>query len=92
MLMMNLEARPVIFEDIGRQVLGTGGRISPNELCRLIEEVTNEDIIRISHKMLKSKPCLSAVGSLKDLPNLSEIETALRGDGRLTSRFRFFNR
>ena len=29
MLLMNLEARPVIFEDIGRQVLATGERKRP---------------------------------------------------------------
>lgn len=29
MLLMNLEARPVVFEDIGRQVLATGERKRP---------------------------------------------------------------
>lgn len=29
MLLMNLEARPVVFEDIGRQVLATGMRKRP---------------------------------------------------------------
>lgn len=29
MLLMNLESRPVIFEDIGRQVLATGHRKRP---------------------------------------------------------------
>ena len=37
MLLMNLESRPVIFEDIGRQVLATGERKSPehyiDEIC-----------------------------------------------------------
>ncbi|TKC51718.1 hypothetical protein EI555_013292 [Monodon monoceros] len=36
MLMMNLEARPVIFEDVGRQVLATRSRKLPHELCALI--------------------------------------------------------
>jgi len=36
MLMMNLEARPIIFEDVGRQVLSTGHRKSPQELCQMI--------------------------------------------------------
>ncbi len=31
MLMMNLEQRPVMFEDVGRQVLGHGHRKSPME-------------------------------------------------------------
>lgn len=38
MLMMNLESRPVIFEDVGRQVLSTGKRKLPHELCDLISE------------------------------------------------------
>lgn len=38
MLMMNLEARPVIFEDVGRQVLATNTRKLPHELCALISE------------------------------------------------------
>lgn len=29
MLLMNLESRPVIFEDVGRQVLATGHRKRP---------------------------------------------------------------
>ncbi|XP_032722093.1 mitochondrial-processing peptidase subunit alpha isoform X2 [Lontra canadensis] len=36
MLMMNLESRPVIFEDVGRQVLATRSRKLPHELCTLI--------------------------------------------------------
>lgn len=39
MLMMNLESRPVIFEDVGRQVLSTGRRKLPHELCHLISEL-----------------------------------------------------
>jgi len=38
MLMMNLESRPVIFEDVGRQVLATNTRKLPHELCTLISE------------------------------------------------------
>lgn len=38
MLMMNLESRPVIFEDVGRQVLATCSRKLPQELCALIRE------------------------------------------------------
>lgn len=31
MLLMNLEARPVVFEDVGRQVLSTGARKKPEQ-------------------------------------------------------------
>jgi processing peptidase subunit alpha len=40
MLMMNLESRNVVFEDIGRQVLATGQRNLPEELCNKIDAVT----------------------------------------------------
>jgi len=92
MLMMNLESRPVIFEDVGRQILATGTRKSPQELCQMIDQVTNEDVVRVAKRMLKSKPSMSAVGNLKDLPSLSEVESALSSNGKLTSRFRFFGR
>lgn len=36
MLLMNLEARPVVFEDIGRQVLATGTRKKPEEFIQAI--------------------------------------------------------
>ncbi|KAG7248536.1 hypothetical protein CRUP_029573, partial [Coryphaenoides rupestris] len=56
MLMMNLESRPVVFEDVGRQVLSTGKRKLPHELCDLISNVTAGDIKRVTAKMLRSKP------------------------------------
>lgn len=36
MLLMNLEARPVVFEDIARQVLATGFRKRPEVYMNLI--------------------------------------------------------
>lgn len=38
MLLMNLEARPVVFEDVGRQVLATGGRRRPEYFIKEIGE------------------------------------------------------
>lgn len=36
MLLMNLEARPVVFEDVGRQVLANGKRLQPQHYYDLI--------------------------------------------------------
>ena len=36
MLLMNLEQRPVVFEDIGRQVLATGSRKRPEYFIKAI--------------------------------------------------------
>lgn len=38
MLLMNLESRPVVFEDIARQVLATGKRLQPQHFMDLISK------------------------------------------------------
>ncbi|KAI1904770.1 hypothetical protein AGOR_G00009110 [Albula goreensis] len=91
MLMMNLESRPVIFEDVGRQVLATGKRKLPHELCDLISNVTASDIKRVTTKMLRSKPAVAALGDLTELPSYEHIQTALSSkDGRLPRMYRLF--
>ncbi|XP_078498039.1 mitochondrial-processing peptidase subunit alpha isoform X2 [Lissotriton helveticus] len=91
MLMMNLESRPVIFEDVGRQVLATGGRKLPDELCNLISLVTSGDITRVATKMLRNKPAVAALGDLTELPDYDHIQTALTSrDGKLPRTYRLF--
>ncbi|XP_021546663.1 mitochondrial-processing peptidase subunit alpha isoform X1 [Neomonachus schauinslandi] len=91
MLMMNLESRPVIFEDVGRQVLATRSRKLPHELCALIRSVKPEDIRRVASQMLRRKPAVAALGDLSDLPAYEHIQAALSSrDGRLPRIYRLF--
>uniref|UniRef100_A0A4W5L9A7 Mitochondrial-processing peptidase subunit alpha n=1 Tax=Hucho hucho TaxID=62062 RepID=A0A4W5L9A7_9TELE len=91
MLMMNLESRPVIFEDVGRQVLATGKRKLPHELCDLISNITASDIKRVTTKMLRSKPAVAALGDLTEMPSYEHIQAALSSkDGRLPRMYRLF--
>uniref|UniRef100_A0A6J0TSU2 Alpha-MPP n=1 Tax=Pogona vitticeps TaxID=103695 RepID=A0A6J0TSU2_9SAUR len=91
MLMMNLESRPVIFEDVGRQVLATGTRKLPHELCVLIGKVSAEDIRRVVTKMLRNKPAVAALGDLRELPSYEHMQAALASkDGRLPRMYRLF--
>uniref|UniRef100_A0A8C8DFH5 Mitochondrial-processing peptidase subunit alpha n=1 Tax=Oncorhynchus tshawytscha TaxID=74940 RepID=A0A8C8DFH5_ONCTS len=78
MLMMNLESRPVIFEDVGRQVLWI-----------LISSTS--DIKRVTTKMLRSKPAVAALGDLTEMPSYEHIQAALSSkDGRLPRMYRLF--
>lgn len=56
MLLMNLEARPVVFEDVGRQVLATGKRKPPsffiNEIGNLISYLLARCNGAVRHKFL----------------------------------------
>ena len=46
MLLMNLESRPVVFEDLARQVLSNGERKQPEYYIERIEAVTAQDLNR----------------------------------------------
>lgn len=90
MLLMNLESRPVVFEDIARQVLATGKRKQTEEFIDKIRSITAEDIQRVASRMLKTKPSVAALGDLRRLPEYQSIESALSSaDGKLPRRGRF---
>jgi processing peptidase subunit alpha len=73
MLLMNLETRPIVFEDIGRQVLANNQYRTPEEYIRLIDNVKMEDVDRLTRRLVSSKPCIAAMGNLQKLPSLDEI-------------------
>ena len=50
MLLMNLESRPVVFEDLARQVLATGKRKSPKYFIDAIGKCCNPTIVVIHTK------------------------------------------
>ncbi|XP_066589523.1 mitochondrial-processing peptidase subunit alpha [Prorops nasuta] len=84
MLLMNLEQRPVIFEDIARQVLATGTRKRPEYYIKAIDAVTKDDIKRISARLLKSPPSVAARGDIRNMPSLANIQAGLLdSQGRL---------
>merc|ERR1719500_2221014 len=90
MLLMNLESRPVIFEDCARQVLSTGHRRKPEYFISLIDQVTRDDLNRIGRDMLDSKAAVAAIGSLKKMPAFSDIEIGLLDkEGALPNKRRF---
>lgn len=77
MLLMNLESRPVMFEDIGRQVLATGHRKRPKYFINEIEKLTKDDIIAVAKRLLSSQPAVAARGDLKQMPSLEYIQAGL---------------
>ncbi|XP_034934529.1 mitochondrial-processing peptidase subunit alpha [Chelonus insularis] len=77
MLLMNLEQRPVVFEDIGRQVLATGTRKRPEYFIHEIDKVSTNDIVRVARRLLKSPPSVAARGDINGIPSLAEIQAGL---------------
>ncbi|XP_071442365.1 mitochondrial-processing peptidase subunit alpha [Hetaerina americana] len=77
MLLMNLEARPVVFEDIGRQVLATGHRKRPEYYIEEIDKIRAEDVCRVASQLLRSNPSVAGRGDLSKLPSLEDIRAGL---------------
>lgn len=86
MLLMNLESRPVMFEDIGRQVLATGHRKRPEYFINEIEKITKDDIVQVAKRLLMSQPSVAARGDLRKMPSLEYIQAGLiDSEGKLPS-------
>jgi processing peptidase subunit alpha len=74
-IFMNLEMRPVQFEDLARQVLTHDKRIKPEEYAERIDRITAADIKRCAEHMLSSKPSIVGYGDLKAMPSYEKIDT-----------------
>ncbi|XP_018903070.1 mitochondrial-processing peptidase subunit alpha [Bemisia tabaci] len=86
MLLMNLEARPVVFEDIARQVLATGHRKRPEHYIEQIENITEVDIQRVAQRLLRAQPSVAARGNIATLPSLEAVQAGLQdANGRMPS-------
>lgn len=54
MLLMNLEQRPVVFEDIGRQVLATGSRKRPEYFIHAIGKPEAEIFVISTNRKIRN--------------------------------------
>ena len=72
-LLMNLESRPVLFEDIGRQVLSYGARTPAEDLVAQINAVTEADLAKTAQALLASPPSVAVYGDTTSLPRYDVI-------------------
>ncbi|KFD67703.1 LOW QUALITY PROTEIN: hypothetical protein M514_08558, partial [Trichuris suis] len=76
-LLMNLEQRPVRFEDLTRQILGQGMRKSPLEYVDAIGEVCAADIDRVVNRLLSTRVSIVGYGTLKKLPSCDKVDRVI---------------
>lgn len=73
-LVLALDDSTAIAEDIGRQLVNTGFRLSPEDVFERVESITKEEIVAWANYRLKDKPiALSAVGNVKTLPSHEQM-------------------
>lgn len=74
MMMMQLESRLVLCEDMVRQFATYGKRDSPSFICEKIDKVTKQDLLAVGRRMLESPPAVGAVGEdLSHMPSYDLI-------------------
>lgn len=72
-MMMQLESRLVVCEDIGRQFSTYGKRELPEVVCQKIDAVTAKDLMDVAGLMLEKPPSVACVGH--DVSHMSTYET-----------------
>ena len=67
-LLLSLDGTTAVAEDIGRQIVTTGRRMSPEEVERVVGAVTAKDVMEFAQQRLWDKDiAISAVGSIEGL-------------------------
>ncbi|CAD7695334.1 unnamed protein product [Ostreobium quekettii] len=72
-VLMTLEQKAVVAEDIGKQILTYGHRKSANEFCTSLMGVTDKDITGMVSSMLKQPPCLVTMGQVSGIPRYTDV-------------------
>ncbi|ETV88580.1 hypothetical protein H257_00138 [Aphanomyces astaci] len=76
-VLMNLESRMILYEDIGRQLLTYGIRESPESICDKVDAVTAADVQRVVREAMAHKPSLVYMGKLSDFPSYDNVAQAI---------------
>ncbi|TYZ58985.1 hypothetical protein PybrP1_002137 [[Pythium] brassicae (nom. inval.)] len=77
-VLMNLESRMILYEDIGRQLLTYGLRESPESVCAKIDAVTAADLQRVVQAAMAHPPSLVYSGDLKLFPSYDQVVGGLK--------------
>ena len=73
-ILLSLDGTSAVAEDIGRQLITTGRRMNPGEIERLIDAVTEKDVMDFANRKLWDQDvAVSAVGSVEGLFDYSRI-------------------
>lgn len=76
-ILLSLDGTTAVAEDIGRQIVTTGRRMSPAEIERIIDAVSAKDVMDFANKKIWDQDiAISAVGSIEGLFDYARI----RGD------------
>ncbi|WRX27787.1 Peptidase M16 [Theobroma cacao] len=74
-VLMNLESRMIVAEDIGRQILTYGERKSVQSFLKMVDEVTLRDIADMAKKILSSPLTMASYGDVINVPSYESVSS-----------------
>ncbi|KAI9885863.1 MAG: hypothetical protein M1823_002342 [Watsoniomyces obsoletus] len=76
-ILLSLDGTTAVAEDIGRQIVTTGRRMSPDEVERVVGQISETDVMSFAKRKLWDQDiAISAVGSIEGLLDYNRV----RGD------------
>ncbi|RCI05184.1 hypothetical protein CU098_013346, partial [Rhizopus stolonifer] len=72
-LLLSLDGSTPIAEDIGRQLLTSGDRMSPKEVEQLVAQVTVEDVRRVAQTYLQRDAAVVGIGAVDNMPDFNRL-------------------
>ncbi|KAI7987432.1 Mitochondrial-processing peptidase subunit alpha [Camellia lanceoleosa] len=74
-ILMNLESRMIVSEDIGRQVLTYGERIPVEHFLKVVDEVSAKDIASVARKLISSPLTMASYGDVIYVPSYDTVSS-----------------
>ena len=91
MLMMNLEQRPVIFEDVARQVLTAGKRRQADYYFDRINSIQAEDVYQMARQIFSKPLALAGFGKgVSEIRSYDQIAETIQRQLSPKTRWRIF--
>ncbi|CAF1013790.1 unnamed protein product [Rotaria sordida] len=91
MLFMNLEQRPVVFEDIARQVLSVGKRQQADYYFNRIERINMDDIYEIARRIFSKPLALAGLGkNINEMRSYAQVSDVIQRQLSSKTRWRIF--
>jgi len=91
MLFMNLEQRPVVFEDVARQVLSTGRRQQAEYYFNRIHRIQADDVLQVARKIFASPLALAGIGKgVSEMRTYAQVSDVIQKQLNPKTRWRIF--